>query len=95
MTELVISADSINDLDNDQLCLSIGEEGKEAVFYKSSLLKDYFDSSKKRQHIYLELFDGYELNNWKKQSLYLTIFILKNKPSHYRIVNFNHIKAYN
>ena len=89
MTELVISADSINDLDNDQLCLSIGEEGKEAVFYKSSLLKDYFDSSKKRQHIYLELFAGSELNNWKKQSLYLTIFIWKNKPSHYRIVNCN------
>ena len=87
VTELIVAADSINALDNDQLCLSIGEEGKDAVFYKSCLLKDYFDSSKKMQHIYLELFAGSELNNWKKQSLNITIFIWKNKPSHYRIVD--------
>ena len=87
VTELIVAADSINALDNNQLCLSIGAEGKEAVFYKSSLLKYYFDSSKKLQHIYLELFAGSELNNWKKQSLSVTIFIWKNKPSHYRIVD--------
>lgn len=89
VADLSVMCDSIDNLANDQLCMSIGNGKGKAVFYKAIELNNYFESSKKVHRIYLEFFVGSEFDKWKKQNLDLSIFIQKEKTSRYRMVNFN------
>jgi hypothetical protein len=86
VADLALVVDSISDLAKDQLCLTIGNGKDKAVFYKATPLRDFYDSTQKVQHIYLEFFVGSEFEKWKKQNLVLSAFIQKEKTSHYRMV---------
>jgi hypothetical protein len=86
VADFSLVADSMNDLAKDQLCLTIGNGKDKAVFYKATLLRDFYDSTQKVQHIYLEFFVGSEFEKWQKQNLVLSAFIQKEKTSHYRMV---------
>jgi hypothetical protein len=86
--ELSYKADSIINMGDDKLCLSISEKEKNAVFYKSENLKDYFRLGKKTHTLYLELFAGSTFSSWMKHNMNVNIFIDKTKKSHYDIVNF-------
>ena len=79
--------DSISDFAQDQLCLSIANDKGKSVFYKSTKLNYFYDSCKKVQRVYLELFAGSEFEKWKKNNLNLNVFIQKQKKSKYRLVN--------
>lgn len=89
VAELQFVCDSITDLDNDKLCLSVSEQGKDAVFYKAVYLKDYYNSVKKNQRVYIELFAGTEFSKWHKKNMNLEVFIEKQKKSKYTIFNFH------
>lgn len=86
MADFALVADSISDLAKDQLCLMVADRKNNAVFYKAAYLRDFYDSTQKVQHIYLEFFVGSEFEKWKKQNLVLSVFIQKEKISHYRMV---------
>jgi len=86
--ELSYKTDSIINISNDKLCLSISEKEGDASFYKTENLKDYFRLGKKTHTLYLELFAGSNFSSWKKHKMDIKVFIDKNKKSHYDIVNF-------
>ena len=86
--ELSYKTDSIINIADDKLCLSISEKESDATFYKSENLKDYFHLGKKTHTLYLELFAGSDFSSWIKRNMIVNIFIDKNKKSHYDIVNF-------
>jgi uncharacterized membrane protein len=86
--ELSYKTDSIINIADDKLCLSISEKESNSAFYKSENLKDYFHLGKKTHTLYLELFAGSDFPTWIKRNMNVSIFIDKNKKSHYDIVNF-------
>lgn len=86
--EIQLNCDTITDLDNDKLCLTVSEQGKAAVFYKSVKLKDYYNSAKKNQRVYIELFAGTDFQKWYKKNMNLEVFIEKQKTSEYTISKF-------
>ena len=89
VADVSVIVDSITNLSNDQICMSVGKEGENAIFYKSTELKNYYDPAKNIQHIYLEFFVGSEFEKWKKQQLTLAVFLHKEKTSHYKVVGCN------
>ena len=88
VVELSYKTDSILNVADDKLCLSVSEEGKEAIFFKAENLKEYFNQSKTIHTVYLELFAGSDYPKWLKNKMKLSFFLEKNKLSHYEIVNF-------
>lgn len=88
VAELQFVCDSLSDLDNDKLCLSVSEQGKDAIFYKAVYLKDYYNDEKKKQRAYIELFAGTDFPKWHKKNMNLEVFIEKQKKSKYTIFNF-------
>ena len=89
VADVSVIVDSITNLSNDQICMSVGKKGENAIFYKSTELKNYYDPAKNIQHIYLEFFVGSEFEKWKKQQLTLAVFLHKEKTSHYKVVGCN------
>lgn len=88
LAELIFEADSINQLTNDKFCLTIGEKGKESMYYSDKLLSDFFQESKKQHTLTLVLFCGGDYMKWNKQEIEINMFIWKVKHSHYALKNF-------
>lgn len=96
VAELIYDTDSLSNVSEDQLCLSVKDRNGKNVFYTSSKLKDYLNPNKKQQKVYVGLFAGTDFNKWYKQNLNIEFFIWKKKDSQYDISNFKlHVMDYN
>ncbi len=71
--------------EGERLCMSVGQPGKEAVFFKTSTYGAYADSSKALQTTYLEYFVGVDNVLWERQHMALSTFVWKAKESAYTI----------
>lgn len=78
--------DSISD--KDLICISVGNEKKSSVFYKSAKLIDYYNSDKSVQKALVDVFAGTEFKSWLKDNMNVNIFLKKGKKSAYTVCNF-------
>lgn len=93
VAKLSIQTDSLSEIGNDKLSVSIAEEGKEAIFYKEVNLSYFYDSTQFKTNVFLELFLNDQLPSWKSKNMSLTIFMWKDKNSSFKITDFNLIHA--
>jgi len=89
LAEISYSAESAEAIDKERLCAAVSEKDKEAVFFKTALLSNYYDSTKSIQTTYLEYFVGVDDVRWKNKNMALNFFIWKAKGTHYTIRDFN------
>ncbi len=85
LAEISYTADSRAAIEHERLCMAVSEKGKDAVFFKNSHFRDYYDSSKARQTTYLEYFSGVDNSLWERQDMALNTFVWKAKESAYTI----------
>lgn len=94
--EMLLKTDSSSVIGNDKLCLSVSLKGQKAVFYKAVNLKDYVDTTKRTQRIYIELFAGTDFPKWYKENMDIDFFLQKDTNSQFNIFGFNvHQTDYN
>ncbi len=88
LAEFSYSAEGAAAIDKERLCTAVSEKNKEAVFFKTSQLSDYYDSTKTVQTTYLEYFVSVDDIRWRHKNMGLNFFIWKAKGTHYTIRNF-------
>ncbi len=88
LAEISYSTASGNKVDKERLCASVSEKDAEAVFFKTTGLHDYYDSTKRVQTAYLEYFVGVDNVNWKHKGMGLNFFIWKYQHTAYTIRDF-------
>lgn len=82
----VAHKDSISD--KDLICISVGNETKSSVFYKSTKLIDFYNPDKPVQKALVDVFAGTEFKSWLKDNMNVNIFLKKGKKSAYTVCNF-------
>ena len=85
LAELSYTADNPEAVAGEKLCMAVSEKGKDAVFFKTSLYGDYYDSTKRVQTTYLEYFVGVDNITWERRHMALSTFVWKAKESAYSI----------
>ena len=93
LAEISYSTSGKPAIDKERLCMAVAEKDKDAVFFKTTQLSDYYDSSKVVQTAYLEYFVGVDNRQWAARNCNLNTFIWKSKDTEYQIRNFK-LKQY-
>lgn len=85
LAELSYTAQREEAIAGERLCMSVGESGKEGVFFKTSGFGDYYDSTKAVQTTYLEYFVGVDNEVWARRHMDLSTFVWKAQASAYEV----------
>ncbi|MES2130799.1 MAG: glycosyltransferase family 39 protein [Bacteroidota bacterium] len=93
LAEISYSTVQKTNIDKERLCMSVAEKDKDAVFFKTMQLADYYDSTKAIQTAYLEYFVGADNPVWARKQMALNTFIWKEKNTAYTIRRFK-LKQY-
>ncbi len=85
LAEIAYTATGAAAIENERLCMAVSEKGKDAVFFKTTDYREYYDSSKAIQTNYLEYFSGVDNRVWEQKAMDLNTFVWKAKESAYTI----------
>lgn len=88
LAEISYTAASQKNIAKERLCAAVSEKHKDAVFFKTTDLSDYYDSTKVLQTAYIEYFVGVDNARWEAQHMALNCFIWKAKDTEYTIRHF-------
>ncbi len=88
IVEIDFFLDSIKNVKDEKFCVSVSDEGKDAVYFQSVLFANTYNPIKKIQHISLEYFVGSDHAQWKNKNFVMNFFIWKAKNTTYTIRNF-------
>lgn len=96
VAELIYNIDSLSNIGEDQLCMSITDKKGASIYYAGTKLKDNLRSGKAQQHCYVEFHAGTEFGKMQRQDLNMECFLWKKKGSVFNISNFKlHVLDYN